>query len=81
MTEIPTSPAGAAIEPDAGLARIRDQVAAAIAARRPLQLLGAGTKRFLQAGPVADGEADAAVHRTDLARRLEPLQVTAHRHV
>ena len=30
---------------------------------------------------VADGEADAAVHRTDLARRLEPLQVAAHRHV
>ena len=60
MTEIPTSPAGAAIEPDAGLARIRDQVAAAIAARRPLQLLGAGTKRFLQAGPVTDGGAAAA---------------------
>ena len=33
---------------DAGLGRIRDQVAAAIAARRPLKLAGAGTKSFLQ---------------------------------
>lgn len=35
-------------QPDAGLGRIRDQVAAAIAARRQLKLVGAGTKAFLQ---------------------------------
>jgi hypothetical protein len=30
---------------------------------------------------VADSEADASVHRADLARRFEPLQVAAHGHV
>ena len=29
---------------------------------------------------VADGEPDASVHGADLTRRLEPLQVAAHRH-
>jgi glycolate oxidase FAD binding subunit len=49
------SPTSAA-SPDPGLGRIREQVAAAIAARRPLRLLGASTKAFLGGGRGAGDE-------------------------
>ncbi len=57
MTEISSSPIDAAIQPDAGLIRIRDQLAAAVAARRPVQLDGAGSKRFLYGAQQAEAEA------------------------
>lgn len=47
MNDVPAALAAASLKPDAGLGRLRDQVAAAIAARRPVQLQGAGTKAFL----------------------------------
>ncbi|MET0508392.1 MAG: glycolate oxidase subunit GlcE [Burkholderiaceae bacterium] len=68
--------------PDAGLGRIRDQVAAAIADRRALTPCGAGTKAFL------DGLADfAAVEAADpdepggdpVQRRVDTLDCTATR--
>ncbi len=46
--------AAAAHQPDPGLGRLREQVAAAIAARRPLRLRGAGTKAFLRDFTVPD---------------------------
>ena len=63
MTPNPNSPADVAVEPDPGLRRLRDQVAAAIAARRPLALRGAGTKRFLLTG---DGEGGGGGNLEDL---------------